>query len=133
MKTLIFAIALSFSQIALASQTTVFNCKVAKVVDGGNFENEHDFLFADYPHVAYSSNTPHGKALIVGALSFSEKDSDQPSEFTEQNVENMSFVGAVPQDSGQTFVLVVTGAKGRLVYHSKELEAAVEVAELICE
>ncbi len=135
MKTLILALALTFvSQFALATpQTTEFNCKVAKVVDGGNFENEHDFTFADYPHIAYSSNTPDGKTLIVGALSFSEKDESQSSEITEENLENMSFVSAVPEESGQIFFLVVTGAKGRFLYHSQELEAPVEVAQLTCE
>ncbi len=131
--TTLILVGLLVSQFALATPPALqFNCTVSKVVDNGDFENEHDFSFEDYPNVSYMSITPDGKNLTVGALSFSEKDSSQPSVITEESESYTSIIVAEPEDSGQIFSIAVRESAGMLYYYSEENNAPREVAELSC-
>ena len=135
MKTLIFTLLLFlFSSLALAeTSNSQLACKVSKVLDDGDFENEHDFTFEDYPNVVYERGTPDGKTLIVGAFSFSENDSAQPSVITEESDSRTTIVVAEPDESGQIFSIAVIESQGKLYYYSEENNGTREVAELICE
>lgn len=131
----IFVAAMTLSSVALALPPVLkFECRIAKVVDGGAFENINDFSFKDYPHVAYDGNSDsiEGKALLVGALKFTEKDEDQPSIITEESEYRKSIIIAEPEDSGQIFSIEVDDTGYGLLHYADETRFPSAVAELIC-
>jgi hypothetical protein len=53
----------------LAAEPLKIQCKVEKVFDGGEYENENDFTFGEYPYL----HTNDGKGrltLLIGAMEY---------------------------------------------------------------
>ena len=119
-----------FSQFAFAAPTSV-QCFVSQVLDGGDFENVNDFSFEDYPNIAFEASTPEGQNLIVGAFSFSEKDSYSPAQITIEKLSNGYAIHAQPQDSKEIYTLVVLGDTGFLDFNDNGTKT--HVARLACQ
>lgn len=97
-------VALSFASL---SAHAAFTCTVDEVLDGGSFENENDFTFADYPYVTYAPTSEYGRTLAVGALICEETSPYQTCAFTIRESENRIGVSAKADEDPRVQMVTV--------------------------
>ncbi|HMN67333.1 MAG TPA: hypothetical protein PKC28_02230 [Bdellovibrionales bacterium] len=66
-------VALSFASL---SAHAAFTCTVDEVLDGGSFENENDFTFADYPYVTYAPTSEYEETSPYQTCAFTIRESE---------------------------------------------------------
>jgi hypothetical protein len=126
MKTLLILLGITLSLAANAG----FNCKVAKVLDQGNFEKIYEFDFNDNRAVTLDNSTSETH-LAIGVLYFNSTDTAL------QVRGSRSFVTAVATpEGGETFRVTVLKRgtnKGRgFFYYTNATQAETRVAQLKC-
>ena len=68
----------------VAAEPLKIQCKVEKVLDGGEYENVNDFTFEEYPYLQYSNDGKGRMSLLLGAMEYStdnENNLDMPYTF----------------------------------------------------
>jgi hypothetical protein len=55
----------------LAAEPFTVQCKVEEILDGGDYENENDFTFDEYPNLIYSNDGQGRLSLLLGAMEYS--------------------------------------------------------------
>jgi hypothetical protein len=59
------------SGLLLAAEPFAIQCKVETVFDGGEYENENDFTFEEYPYLQYTNDGKGRLSLLIGAMEYS--------------------------------------------------------------
>ncbi|RYZ75185.1 MAG: hypothetical protein EOP05_08470 [Proteobacteria bacterium] len=120
-----------FTQPALALPSLT-ECVVSDVKDGGDFENENDFLFADYKFVTVDLRNHADKKVSIGALEFSEQDSLTTSAIKVIEAGGSASIDIVPEESGDRFYVRIDFRKRTGEIQREVRGSWIPVATLTC-
>lgn len=126
------ALGLGFIAQPALALPTLTECVVSDVKDSGDFENENDFLFADYKFVTVDLRDQADKKVLIGALEFSEQDSLTSSAIKVIEAGGSASVDIVPEESGDRFYVRVDFRNKTGEFKRQVNGLWIAVASLVC-
>lgn len=120
---------LSSNALALGDVT---QCRVSSVKDAGDFENEYDFEFSQNQLVIVDLRKADDKMVVIGALSFSEQDSNQPSSIRLVQAYGAAGIEIAPEESDERFYVRVDFRRGTGELQRQVGGVWIPVADLTC-